>query len=47
VSPVLVAKPGQPDQWRCIAEMKKENQNKSCTADPVHMTCPKDILPRI
>jgi hypothetical protein len=24
----LVAKPGQPDQWRCIADMKKGHQNK-------------------
>jgi hypothetical protein len=36
----LVANPGQPDQWRCIADMKKEHQNKSCSTDPVHMTCP-------
>jgi hypothetical protein len=25
--------------------MKKGHQNKSCAADPVHMTCPEDILP--
>jgi hypothetical protein len=37
---LLVAKPGQPDQWRCIADMKKGHQNQSCAADPVHMTCP-------
>jgi hypothetical protein len=43
----LVAKPGQPDQWICIADMKKGHQNKSCAADPVHMTCPEDILPRM
>jgi hypothetical protein len=43
----LVAKPGQPDQWRCIADMKKGHQHKSCAADPVHMTCPEDILPRM
>jgi hypothetical protein len=43
----LVAKPGQPDQWRCIADMKKGNQNQSCAADPVHMTCPEDIPPRM
>jgi hypothetical protein len=43
----LVAKPGKPDQWRCIADMKKGHQNKSCTADPVHVTCPEDILPRM
>jgi hypothetical protein len=41
----LVAKPGQPDQWRCIADMKNGHQNKSCAADPLHMTCPEDILP--
>jgi hypothetical protein len=43
----LVAKPGQPDQWRCIADMKKGHKNKSCASDPVHMTCPEDILPRM
>jgi hypothetical protein len=40
----LVAKPGQPDQWRCIAAMNKGHQNQSYTADPVHITCPEDIL---
>jgi hypothetical protein len=44
---LLVAKPGQPYQWRCIADMKKGNQNKSCAADPVHMACTEDILPRM
>jgi hypothetical protein len=44
---LLVAKPGQLDQWRCIADMNKEHQNQSCAADPVHMTCPEDILPRM
>jgi hypothetical protein len=24
----LVAKPGQTDQWRCIADMKKGHQNQ-------------------
>jgi hypothetical protein len=43
----LVAKPGQPDQWRCIAETKKGHQNKSCAANSVHMACPEDILPRM
>jgi hypothetical protein len=43
----LVAKPGQPDQWRCIADMKKGHQNKSCAADPVHMTFPEDIPPQM
>jgi hypothetical protein len=44
---LLVAKPGQPDQWICISEMKKVHQHQSCAADPVHMTCPEDILPRM
>jgi hypothetical protein len=44
---LLVAKPGQPYQWRCISDMKKGHQNKFCAADPVHMTCPEDILPRM
>jgi hypothetical protein len=43
----LVAKPGQPDQWRCIADMKKGHQNQSCAAEPVHMTCLEDILLRM
>jgi hypothetical protein len=31
VSPLfLVAKPGQPYQWRCIADMTNGHQNKSC-----------------
>jgi hypothetical protein len=43
----LFTKPGQPDQWGCIADMKKGHQNQSCAAGPVHMTCPEDILPRM
>jgi hypothetical protein len=43
----LVAKTVQPDQWRCIADMKKGNQNQSCAADPVHMDFPEGILPRM
>jgi hypothetical protein len=43
----LVAKPVQPDQWRCIAEMKKGYQNQPCAADSVYITCPEDILPRM
>jgi hypothetical protein len=27
--------------------MKKGHQNQSCAADPVHITFPKDILPRM
>jgi hypothetical protein len=43
----LVAKPGQSDQWRCIADMKKGHKNQSCAANPVNITCPEDILPRM
>jgi hypothetical protein len=43
----LVAKPGQPYHWRCISDMKKVHKKKSCAAYPVHMRCPKDILPRM
>jgi hypothetical protein len=43
----LLSKPGQPDQWIFIADMKKGNQNQSCAADPVHMTYPEDIIPQI
>jgi hypothetical protein len=43
----LVAKPGQPDQWRYIADIKNGHQKKSCAADLIHMTCPEDILPRM
>jgi hypothetical protein len=43
----LVAKSGQPDQWRCIAYTKKGHQNQSCAEDPVPTTCPEVILPRM
>jgi hypothetical protein len=43
----LVAKPEQPDQWRCIADMKKWRQHQYCAAEPVYITCPEDILPRV
>ena len=43
----LVPKPGQPGQYRCIADMKKGGQNRVCAADPVQMTMPGDILPRL
>jgi hypothetical protein len=28
-----VAKPGQVDQWRCIADMKKGHQKQTCASD--------------
>jgi hypothetical protein len=40
-----VPKPGQPDQYRCIADGKRGNINDACAADPVQMSCPDDILP--
>jgi hypothetical protein len=43
----LVPKPGQPGQYRCIADMKRGGQNTCCGADPCHMTSPSDILPHI
>jgi len=43
----LVPKPGQPGQFRCIADMKKGGQNASVGADPVQMSSPADILPRL
>lgn len=43
----LVPKPGQPGQYRCIADMKKGGQNSCVGADPVQMTSSADILPRL
>jgi hypothetical protein len=43
----LVDKPGHPDQWRCIADMKKGHQHQYFAADLVHMTCPEDNPPRM
>jgi hypothetical protein len=43
----MVPKPGQTDQWRCIADMQIGRQKQACAADPVHNTCPEDILPLI
>ncbi len=35
----IVAKLGQPGQYRCIADMKHGHQNDCCVSDPVHLTC--------
>jgi hypothetical protein len=43
----LVDKPGQPDQWIFIVDMKKGHKNQYCAVYPVHMTCTEDILPRM
>ena len=37
-------KPGQPGQWRCIADMKSGGQNKHIGKDPVHLPQARRIL---
>jgi hypothetical protein len=39
-----VAKPGQPGQWRIIADMKNGGQNAHVRKDPVHLPQAKGIL---
>jgi hypothetical protein len=39
-----VAKPGQPGQWRIIADMKNGGQNAHIGKDPVHLPRAKGIL---
>ena len=41
----LIPKPGQPGQFRTIADGKTGGQNEVCVADPCHMTSPDHILP--
>lgn len=41
----LVPKPGQPGEWRCIADGKSGGQNACCISDPCMMTSPDHILP--
>ena len=43
----LVPKPGQPGQFRTIADGKSGGQNEVCVADPCLMTNPECILPRM
>ena len=43
----LVPKPGQPGQWRCIADGKAGGQNDACVSDPMHLLQPQDVLPRL
>ena len=42
-----VPKPGQPGQWRCIADMKAGGQNACIGKDPCYLYSPEDILPRM
>jgi hypothetical protein len=43
----VVPKPGQPGQWRCIADMKRGGQNGCCGLDPISLPSSKDILPHL
>ncbi|MGL5812169.1 MAG: hypothetical protein ACRCYW_02380, partial [Aeromonas sp.] len=43
----VVPKPGQPGQWRCIADMKRGGQNGCCGLDPIFLPSSKDILPHL
>ena len=42
-----VPKPGQPGQWRCIADMKSGGQNEHIRKDPVHLPHATCILERL
>jgi hypothetical protein len=43
----VVPKPGQPGQWRCIADMKRGGQNGCCGLDPIFLPSSRDILPNL
>ena len=43
----VVPKPGQPGQWRVIADMKRGGQNAHIGQDPVHLPRASDILPML
>ncbi len=46
VCPIFVVpKPGQPGQWRCIADMRRGGQNECCSLDPIYLPTSRDILP--
>ena len=48
VCPIFVVpKPGQPGQWRCIADMRRGGQNSCCSLDPIYLPGAKDILPHL
>jgi hypothetical protein len=48
VCPIFVVpKPGQPGQWRCIADMKRGGQNGCCGLDPIYLPSSRDILPHL
>ena len=43
----VVPKPGQPGEWRCIADMRRGGQNEYCSADPIWLPSTRDILPHL
>jgi hypothetical protein len=43
----IVPKPGQPGQWRVIADMKKGGQNQAIGRDPVYLPRVDTILPHM
>lgn len=48
VCPIFVVeKPGQPGQWRCIADMRRGGQNDCCGLDPIYLPTSRDILPHL
>ena len=48
VCPIFVVpKPGQPGEWRCIADMKRGGQNDCCGQDPIYLPSCHDILPQL
>jgi len=43
----ILPKPGQPGQWRVLADMKKGGQNEAVGKDPVYLNRPGNILPQM
>lgn len=43
----VVQKPGQPGQWRCIADMKRGGQNGHCGLEPIYLPSSRDLLPSL
>ena len=43
----VLEKPGQPGQWRVIADMKQGGQNSTAVGEPVYLNRPTHILERL
>ena len=43
----ILPKPGQPGQWRVLADMKKGGQNEVVGKDPVYLNRPSTVLPHL